>query len=249
MSITHALRRAVAMTALVAASAGAQARTPEAILERYTKLVDPTGLLARLEGYQSSATMEMPAAGMNATIHSAQRRPNQMVVTIDIAGMGQMKQGFDGTTAWMINPMMGPRILPAEESKELQDGADFRAMGRSPDLFKAVEAADEVTVDGDVADCVRITWKSDRVTTECFSRASGLMTQSRATQSSPQGELEVVVRYHDYRTVAGLTIPHRIEQSLMGMQQTIKLTEVKPGPVDAKLFELPAEIQALKKQP
>lgn len=240
--------RTLALTALTAAVAGAQGRSPEEILARYTKAIDPQGKIATVEGVKTVATMEMPAAGMNAKVTAYQRRPNQMVSVIELAGLGEMKQGYDGTTAWSVNPMQGPRILTAEEAKELIDGADFKAMGRDASLFSSVEAAGEATVEGEATDCIKLTWKNtSRVTTECFSRASGLLLEMRATQVSPQGEISVTSRYYDYKDVGGLVMAHRVENSLMGMQQTIKLSEVVVGPVEASVFELPAEIKALKK--
>jgi hypothetical protein len=85
------------------------------------------------------------------------------------------------------------------------------------------------------------------VTTECYSRASGLLLQSSSKQSSPQGEIDVVTTYHDYKSVDGIVFAHRILNSFMGAQQVITITEATMGAVDASKFELPAEIKALKK--
>ncbi len=246
-SMLRSALRALTLTALAVGVAGAQGRSPEEILAAYTKAIDPEGRIASIEGFRTVGTMEMPAAGMSATITAMQRRPNQMVMSIALAGMGEMKSGFDGTIAWSNNPMQGPRILSPEETKEVADGADFRAMGRDKALFTSMESAGETAVDGETTDCVKLTWKTGRVTTECFSRTSGLMLESRATQSSPQGEIAVTARYHEYKSVGGILMAHRVENSMIGMQQTIKLTEVQVGPMDAKAFELPPEIQALKK--
>lgn len=228
-------------------SAGAQDRSPQEILTRYAKAVDPQGMIANAAGFTSTATMEMPAAGMSATVSSAQRKPNQVASVITIAGLGEMRQGYDGTTAWSIDPMQGPRLLSDAESRELVDGADFRAMTRDAALFTTVEAAGELTVDGEPTDCVKLTWKSGRVTTECYSRATGLLLQSSTKQSSPQGEIDVVTTYHDYKDVDGIVFAHRILNSFAGMQQVITITGASMGAVDASKFELPAEIKALKK--
>jgi hypothetical protein len=240
-------RAALLLGALFAGVAGAQARSPEEILARFGKSVDPQGKTATAEGFSSVATMEMPATGMSATVSSAQRKPNQLAVTITIAGLGEMRQGYDGTTAWAIDPMQGPRILSEAEAKELIDGADFRAMTRDRALLTALESAGEETVDGEPTDCVKLTWKTGRVTTECFSRTSGLLLRSTTRQTSPQGEIDVVTRYRDYKSVDGVVMAHRIENSFMGALQTITITEATMGAVDATRFELPAEIQALKK--
>lgn len=248
--LLRSTRTALMLGALVAGYAGvagAQTRSPQEILTRYGKTVDPEGKTATAAGFTSTATMEMPAAGMSATVTSAQRKPNQMSVTINIAGLGEMRQGYDGTTAWSVDPMQGPRLLSAEEARELVDGSDFRAMTRDPAIFSAMEAAPEVTVDGEPTDCVKLTWTSGRVTTECYSRASGLLLQSNTKQSSPQGEIDVVTTYHDYKAVDGVVMAHRVLNSFMGVQQVITVTGASIGAVDDSRFELPAEIKALKK--
>lgn len=247
--IPRALRRIVAALVAVttiAAVAPAQGRSPEAILARYNKAVDPGNRIPTLQGFRSVGQMEMPGMGV-ATMTTLQRRPDKMLMTINFPGVGEIKQGFDGTTAWSSDPMSGPRILSEAETKQMRDGANFEAMARSPSLFVSMEPAGEVDVNGDAADCIKLTWKTERVTTECYSRASGLLVETRITAATPQGEIESVTRMFDYREVAGVKMPHRLEQQLMGSTQIITMTEVEAGPIDAKLFELPAEIKALKK--
>ena len=144
--------------------------------------------------------------------------------------------------------MQGPRILTGTEAAAISDVASLHAIVRTPDQFAAIEAAGDITVDGDAAKCVTLTWKSARVTTECFSVATGLMTEARQTQQSQMGEMATVTHYTDYRTVGGLMMPHRVTQSAMGMQQVMTIVSVEIGAQDAKLFETPAEIAALKKK-
>jgi hypothetical protein len=60
------------------------------------------------------------------------------------------------------------------------------------------------------------------------------------------GEVDVEMFIKDYRTVAGLVIPHLVESNMMGMAMTITTTSMEFGPQPASLFELPAEIKALK---
>lgn len=245
MSLLKKLAAATGLVLTVSVIAGAQA-SPEQILERYTKTVDPNNVLTTTDGFVTTAEMEVPAAGMTATIKTAQRRPNQIIMKMSMPGIGEVTQGYDGTTAWSIDPMQGPRILSEDEAKVLVDGADIRTHGRSMDLFSAAEPESSTEVSGETVDCVKLTWKTGRVTTECFSRESGLMVQSTTTQSSVQGDITVTTNYSDYKAVGGVTLPHRMEQSAMGMQQIVRLTNVQVGGVNAAEFELPAEIKALK---
>ncbi len=76
----------------------------------------------------------------------------------------------------------------------------------------------------------------------------GLMTEARQKQQPQIGEIEAVTRYADYRMVGGLMMSHRITQSAMGMQQVMAIVSVEIGSQDAKLFDVPAEIAALKRK-
>lgn len=245
--IRRSLRPTLFAAALLAMGAPAlAAQTPAEILARYNKTIDPQGRIASVQGMRSTITMEIPAAGMSANITALQARPNSMSMTIEIPGLGQMRQGYDGTTAWSSDPMQGPRLLAGAEASAMVDGANMNAMARTMDQFTSVEAAGEADVDGDKATCLKLTWKSGRVTTECFSNASGLLVESRAKQQSQMGEVEAVSRMSDYRAVDGIMVPHKMTQSAMGMQQVMTTTSVTFGPQDPKLFELPPEIKALR---
>lgn len=235
---------ALATLAVMAPSLVAQ--TPEAILTRFNQAVDPQNRIPSIEGIRTTVTMEMPSMGMNMTINSSARRPNQIIVDSEIPGLGAMRQGYDGSTAWAMDPMQGPRILSGMEAAALIEGSPFNSMTRSPELFSAMEPAGTFDVAGDAATCVKFTWKSGRETTDCFSDASGLLTRTIAKQVSPNGEIEMEMLLKDYRAVSGLMIPHRIESAMMGMQMIITTTAVEFGAQTATLFELPPEIKALK---
>ena len=222
------------------------AQSPEAILERYNKAIDPQGRAASIQGMRSTMTLEAPAMGITATLNSVAARPNLLVVETEIPGLGTIRQGHDGTTAWASDPMQGPRLLGGQEAATLVEGGGFSALIRRPDQYSAMEAAGTVDVGGDAATCLKLTWKSGRVSTDCFSNASGLLVRSLSKQVSPAGEVEVETFIKDYRAVSGLMVPHRVETNLMGTQMTMTTTSVEFGPQPAALFELPAEIKALK---
>lgn len=244
---SHFRKSFAALLTIAIAASVLPAQTPQEILERFSKAVDPQGSIATIPGFRSEGTFEMAAAGINASFVSLQRRPNQMAMTIVIGGLGEMKQGSDGATVWSSDPMQGPRILAGAEAASFLDGADFRAMARPADLFSAMELAGEADIDGEKCLKVKLTWKSARVTTECYSVKSGLLLETSGTQATPQGEVATSGRLSDYRAVGGIMMPHKVVNSMMGFQQVLTITKVEVAEQDAKLFELPPEIKALKK--
>lgn len=236
----------LAVFALVALPVALAAQTPAEILARFTKAVDPEGKAASIEGMRSTLTMEVAAAGLRASVTATQARPNLMTINVEIPGFGQMQQGFDGTTAWASDPSTGPRIMTGMEMTSFVDEADLRSLVRTMDLFSAVEPAGEVTVDGDRGLCLKLTWRSARETTECYSTTTGLIIESRSKQEAQGSVIDAVAHYQDYRLVNGLLIPHRVVQNMMGMQQVMTIVSLEFGPQPKALFELPPAIKALK---
>jgi len=242
----RSLRPALLFAALLVTPLSLVAQSPTEIFARYTRAVDPQGRAASIQGMKLTMKMEIPAAGMTADIVALQARPNLMVLNIEIPGLGQMRQGYDGTTAWAADPMGGPRLMTGAEATAFIDEADMKSLVRTMDLFANVESAGETEVNGDKATCLKLTWKSGRVTTECYSNSTGLITETRTKQESPQGEVDALAHPSDYRMAGGFLLAHRVVQSAMGMQQIMTLVTIEYAPQATTLFELPPEIKALK---
>jgi zinc protease len=240
-------RKSLVTLALLLGANTAAAQTAAEIVANHTKAVDPQGVAAKLPGIKTTANFEIPAMGMSASLIAIQRAPNQSAITVGLPGIGEMRQGFDGTTAWASDPMQGSRLMAGTEAAAMSDGADFRAMSRPADLFTALELAGEGEVDGQKCIKVKHTWKSGRTTTDCFSTSTWLILETVATQTGPQGEMETVTRFSDYRNVGGVMMPHKTKMSMMGMEQLMTITSVEIGEQPAAAIEPPAEVKALKK--
>lgn len=240
------LRSTFLLVAAFCAPLALTAQAPAEIFARFNQAVDPEGKAASVEGMRSTLTMEIAAAGVTASITALHARPNLMALNIELTGIGQMRRGFDGTTAWASDQMQGPRLMTGAEAILAQDEADMRSIVRTMDLFSAVDPAGEAIVAGDSATCLKLTWKSGRVTTECYSVASGLLVEERQTTEAQGSVIDAVTHYSDYRMEQGLLMPHRMVSNAMGMQQVMTLVSVEFAPLPATLFELPPEIKALK---
>jgi hypothetical protein len=245
--VFRSIARALPALALIVAPVVAQ--DVDAIFARYNRAVDPENKVASLAGIRVTAVFEVPAQGMRASMTIHQQRPNLMTSILNLQGVGEMRQGFDGRTAWASDPMQGPRILTGPEAAQIADGADFATMRRERALFAKVEGAGEAEFDGEKCSRIKLTWKSGRATTECFSVTSGLIIETGSNQATPQGEIQVSTRLHDYKPVGGVLMPHRVVASAMGASQVITISEASVGVQDAKLFELPPAIKALRGNP
>ncbi len=231
----------LAMTGPAAAQALPAAKT---LLDRH---VAATGGSHRrsLETLRTAGTFSMPAMGASGELLMIQARPNLMSMTVTIPGLGEIRTGFDGTTAWSLNPMEGPRVLSGGELVQLKDDAAFDSSLRDPSLVASMETVEKTAAGG--RDCykVRVTWKSGRETFDCFDVDNGLLVASWQTAETAMGPIETTVLYADYTKFGALTMPARTTQQVMGQEMVIMLTSVDFEAADASIFAPPPEIRAL----
>src|SRR5690606_27357486 len=110
----------------------------------------------------------------------------------ELPGLGTMLSGYDGTTAWTMNPLQGPRILEGEEREAVVDGTKAGSVFRDSTVVASMKTTGRETIEG--VDCwqVDITWKSGRESKDCFAVESGLLHSSTTTSESPMGSITVV---------------------------------------------------------
>ncbi|HEX6039115.1 hypothetical protein, partial [Longimicrobium sp.] len=69
------------------------------IVDAYMQAIGGADAIASATHRHMRGEMSMPAAGMTMTMEMWQSRPNKMLMVMSIPGMGEMRQGYDGTTA------------------------------------------------------------------------------------------------------------------------------------------------------
>jgi hypothetical protein len=248
----YGLRFTIAAAALVAVSAGAQqpgvALPPAATLvAKYAAAIGAPALM-RAPQITTKGGMAMVAAGINATFEMVQLAPNRMQMLTTIPGVGAIQVGYDGTIAWSVDPMQGPRLLAGKELDEIREEADPRAAARAPDLFSAVETVADTTMGGERCFMVKLTWKSGRETFDCYSPASGLMVGSKSVQQTAMGPIPVMTVYSEYKKFGDFMMPTKTTQSMMGQQQVMTISSVEVGTGAGVSIVAPPEIKALVKK-
>jgi hypothetical protein len=234
--------------AVVASLAGAQApgMPPAATLvAKYASTVGGPAFIAA-KSIVTKGGMSMPAAGINATFELKQVA-NQMSMVTEIPGMGKIEAGYDGTTAWSMDPMQGARVLSGAELDQVKDEADRRGVVRSPELFTSLETVADTTMNSERCYLVKLVWKSGREMWDCYSASSGLLVASRSTQKNAMGEIPVLTLFNDYKKFGDVMVATKMTQEAMGQQQILTVSSVEFG--DGKeVVAPPAAVQALIKK-
>jgi hypothetical protein len=234
--------------AVAASLAGAQApgMPPAATLvAKYASTVGGPAFIAA-KSIVTKGGMSMPAAGINATFELKQVA-NQMSMVTEIPGMGKIEAGYDGTTAWSMDPMQGARVLSGAELDQVKDEADRRGVVRSPELFTSLETVADTTMNSERCYLVKLVWKSGREMWDCYSASSGLLVASRSTQKNAMGEIPVLTLFNDYKKFGDVMVATKMTQEAMGQQQILTVSSVEFG--DGKeVVAPPAAVQALIKK-
>jgi hypothetical protein len=248
--MTRILRLTFVWTIVAAAGAQAQqnASLPAAsvLVAKYAAAVGGPAMLKAAQ-MTTKGGMTMSAAGITATFEMVQLAPNKMQMVTTIPGVGAIQIGYDGTTAWSIDPMQGPRVLSGMEADEIREQADPRAATRSPELFTSEQTVADTTMNGERCYLVKFNWKSGRETFDCYSAASGLMIGSKTVQQTQMGQIPVTTLFSEYKKFGDFMVPTKTVNSMMGQEQVMTVTAVEVGTGAGVTIAAPAEIKALIK--
>lgn len=203
---------------------------------------------ASWKGHKSSrmkAAFDLPAMGMSANMEVVTVFPSQMASKIDIPGMGEMRQGFDGTTAWMVNPMQGPSLLTGPQLDAAKEDNNPDNYSRITPAITSSETVEKATLGGQECYKVKHTWKSGRVSHDCFAVEDGMIVWTQTKTPTQMGEIEITTTFDGYKDFGGIKRATTTTMDQGGTQIIITLQSWEWDTVDPKEFELPPEIKAL----
>jgi hypothetical protein len=199
----QAFMRGAALALAVAASRlPAQALPPAAeLIAKHVTAIGGEAAVRKVTAMKQVATMELPGMGLSASMEMYSAAPNKSAVKTSIAGIGELLQGFDGTVAYDVNPMQGPRLLEGQELQQAKDNADFYAGLLLPaSSFKSMETVGDGDFNGEAAWKVKLVRASSgREATHWFSKATGLMIGMETTVESQMGTIAASTRVSNYK--------------------------------------------------
>lgn len=220
-------------------AAPAYAQTAEEIV---AKNIAAKGGEAKLKAVQTlRQTGTMTLQGQTAQLMTVSRRPNLSRQDISIMGT-TITMAFDGTKAWMLNPLVGPEAIemPAEQAEMIKDQADidgplmdYKSKGSTIELVGIEDAG------GKKAFHLRVSRKG-LPPTELFIDTTSYLDVKAVTVVPGSGTMEMT--FGDYRVVDGMTVPFSVKSSAAGMT----LSELKLDKVEFNIT-LPPDIFKIKK--
>ena len=223
--------------------------TARQVIDAYVNAIGGREALVARKSVQSSATLEVPAAGIKADIVSSTMAPNKLLVKTNMPGLGELMQGFDGTTGWAIDPMQGARVLGGPELEQMKSQADFLSELRDPASYASMDVVADTTFEARPAYKLRLVRKSGDEVREFYDKETKLLLGTQTTVQTGMGPIEATTIRQDYKQMGGLLVPTKSIQRANGQEFVITVLSSEVNTVDPTVFELPAQIKALVPAP
>jgi hypothetical protein len=201
----------------------------EQIIDHYVNAIGGRAALEKLNSRVSVGTVELQTMGLTGTAEMYEQAPNKSTLIINVDGMGTIQQTYDGSTAWLQDPLDGfvkfPPAVAARIGSEATFSRDRRLRESSADL--AVTAKEKI--DGREVFVVR-SKSLPSAEVWFFDVENGLLLRRGRTS------------YGDYREVDGVKLPFKVtDETSYGFGVVVHLNEIKHNvPIDqSKFMEIP----------
>ncbi len=240
-----------ALTAAASAVVPAQEALPPArtILDRHIAAIGGREALMAHSSIRMVGTLAFPANGISGSLEAFAAKPNKVLVKLNIAGIGEALEGFDGSVAWTLSPMTGPMLSQGKELEQKKFDADFNGELRLPERYKSTTTVEKTTWEGRPAYKISLVRHDGSEEFEYYDVESGFRIGREFTREAMVGPLKVKQVSTDYRKFGDLMHATRSTVDAMSVQQLITISAVEYDNVDPAVFELPAAIKALVKVP
>jgi len=218
------------------------------VLDRYVETTGGKAAYEKIHDRTGTGTFGMPAMGITGQLTLHQAAPDLYHMQVELPGMGTIETGYDGETAWELNPMTGARILEGEEKAATVREAVFNAELKWRDLYDAVQTTGRDTVGDRTAWVVALTPPVGSVETRYYDTETGLLLKMERTQTTQMGEVPISITLSDYETFDGIEMPTRTRQDISVQTMVLQLDDIQQNTgLGSEVFALPPAVQALQK--
>ena len=212
------------------------------------KSVDAQGGFEKIRAIKSmkmTGKIVLGGGQMEAPIVSYMKRPHSNRSEILLQGQ-KIIEGYDGSTKWSINPLMGGNIPQKANEQDTKAAADESDILEGPlvnykEKGNTAELLGKEDVENSPAYKIKATLKSGNVQTIFIDSKSFLVVKTIAKIKRQGQEFEAETLPGNYKPVDGVLLPFTSEMRVnkqTGMQMQFDRIETNV-PIDDSLFAMP----------
>jgi hypothetical protein len=181
--------------------------------------------------------------------------PTRQCREVSVEGLGKEETVVSGELAWKTDSITGSRLLQGAERAQALAEADefadvFRRVGTWRQQVKQARYLGEEKVAGKLASKLQVTTRQGLTRIDHYDRESGLLVRREVTVESPQGKVNEVAYFSDYRKVDGIAHAFTTRMVRGPAELVLRIDQIEHNvDIPAERFALPAELRKLQKQP
>ena len=247
----HAVAAAIALFALASAPAGAIAQAlPSAseLMAKHDALTGGRAAMAKYSSIKEVGTMNIPAAGIDATMEVYKDKSGKFLQKMVLGAMGEASTGFDGTTAWQMQ-MGNASIISGDQAKAMKLQSDFFSGFHDAAKYKSAETVELTDFDGRKCYKVKVVLLDGTETFEYFDVATGLAAGTTRDVESPAGKITATQTLSEYKDFGGVKLATKTTVKGGPVEVTMNIASVEFDTVAATAFVAPDAVKALVKAP
>ena len=219
----------------------------EQVLNKYVDAIGGRAAFEKLTSRVMKGSIEAPATGdtgsiVPGTIEVDQKAPDKWASHISFPGGGGDDRGYNGKTAWAIDPDEGPKDLSAAETAPLRLLADFYRPIRLQELFPKMALKGKARINSQDCYLVEAPHPDGSLEKFYFEVRTGLLVRDEVPLDVPdEGRTTVVNDFEDYRTVDGIKLPFTVRQTSPDFDYIIRYTDIRHNvSIDDAKFQKPS---------
>jgi len=231
-------------TAKPAAKPATAAKLPtvKEILNKYVAALGGRAANERIKTRTMKGTFELAPMGIKGTMETYSAAPGKSYTKTNLQGIGEIVEGFDGTTAWSMNPIQGNRDKTGEELVQSKLINNFYREINLDKLYSKMEVKSAEKLGARDVYVVTATATGLDPETFYFDKQTGLLVRSDSVLVSPEGKMPAQAFYEDVREIDGIKLPFNIRVVLPQFEAITVITEIKHNiPVEDAKFAKPKQ--------
>lgn len=218
------------------------------IIEMYIKATGGREAILADKSQILTGTFSMPERGINGTYTMYRAAPSNMRMELVIPDFATFTQGYDGKVAWIIDPMMGARLIEDDNLANLQREADYYSILNYDKYYDTIKTLKGAKFEDMLCYEVSVIDKTGFETKQYYDTESHLLLGLKTVNDTPMGEMVSITTFKDYKLFDNMKIPTNTTISMPGMTQIMSVTDVKHVEIEPEKFILPDEVKELVAQ-
>jgi hypothetical protein len=239
-------RIALLLLAFTAIAHAADVPSGESLIQRCIQKEGGEKAIQRAQTAVMTGTVELIGHNISGPLQIYQDG-DKSYMEIELAGIGKIEEGFDGTVAWESNILQGPRVKEGEELEAAKRSARISVLGNWTDYYKSATTEGSEDVNGKPAWKVNMAPKDGSSSEQFyFDRDSGLLIKMTQTLPTAMGNIPVEMTMGDYRNVDGILTPFLMTQAAIGQNMALHIEKASYATkIPANRFALPPDVKAI----